>query len=516
MTTDWNDLARAGHPLPTLEELENAPKYGAAENDDGDQSDKPAPSVEELPEVRAPRDEVAFGEALETVLRRRGELIGSEGALWRYAAERGVWEQLGQEQLSRTLQRFSGQRYISGYRRDEETGQERPNYRRLRLSRSAVRGAVALMRDRLEDPEAFAEQPHAVALSDGAFLVEDGDLVWREHNPAHRLRFAQAWTHEEIVNAEAPLWHAQTVGLCGGDEAAASMLYEWGGLALLGAGTWAQRAVVLVSRGGEGKSAWMQAFESAFPTGTVASVSINQCASEYHRAELVGALLCTMADLPRSTIAPTAAAYWKGFVAGDRTGARHPAGRPFSFRPRSAWLWSCNELPEPEDTSRGFWRRFIIVRCARVAPKDEAKRIPHFERVLQAEQAGILRSLIAGAARALRRGHLAIPASLRSSTDRWRDDVMDSHPLRERAILWLTKQLDSKSVVTAERVTHDVLGAPRKDANQKKKEVGELMASVGWVRRKRQLNGRRRPVYEPGPSWDAEVLSTSGQGGLDL
>lgn len=446
--------------------------------------------------MRAPGDEVAVSEALEALLEQDGPLVAADGAVWRYSAERGVWDELSDEVLSRVAQRFSGEYYMAGWR-TALNGAKEPRYSRLKLSRSNVKGVVSLLRDRLADPEAFTRAASGLALADGSFVVEDGQLVWREHDPRHRLRFAHPFGHAEVACAAAPLWHAQTLGLVGGDEAAASLLYEWAGLALLGEGTRSQRALVLVGAGGEGKGVWMKALEDTFPPGSVASVAISQCGQEYHRAHLVGALLCSMGDLPRVQVGATAAAYWKGMVTGDKTGARHPGGRVFTFVPRAAWLWSCNELPEPDDLSDGFWRRFLVVQCQRVAPADEAQRIERFEERLAEERPGILRTLLDGARRALERGTLLVPESLQAATAEWRDTASTGHPLQGRLVRWLDEQLEHLNPVTCERILAEVWRAPRERHRSLAREAATLMKALGWTHTRRRLEGKLTWVYEP-------------------
>lgn len=448
-----------------------------------------------------PADEVRVSEALEALLRRNGDLLSAEGALWQYDASRGVWDLLTREYLSAQTQRFSGAEYVKKAATEKKVAE----MGHLRLTGTNVNRAIGLLSDRLHEPAAFEAAPKGIALADGCYLVRNGRLVWCAHAPHHRLRFAQPWTRAELERAEAPLWHAQTLGLVGGDEAAADLLYEWAGLALIGEGTRWQKSIVLQGRGGDGKGVWMKALESVFPPGSVTAIPISECDKGYNPAKLAGKLLCSLGDLPDARLSPRSSALWKSMVAGDRITARHIYGEPFEYVPTAAWIWSCNKLPEPSDLSPGFWRRLLVVLCHPVAPPDgSARHVGFFEDVLKTEACGIVRMLIDGAARALERGQASVPKSVLDATNAWRRDTVTDHPYHDHLVEWLETQLRLNQPVTAERILTAVWGAPRERHGALHKKLGLAMQGVGWVREKIPgPQGRRIWGYVPGPGWGA-------------
>jgi P4 family phage/plasmid primase-like protien len=112
--------------------------------------------------------------------------------------------------------------------------------------------------------------------------------------------------------------------------------------------------------------------------------------TEYYRADMVGKRLIVASE-------PERGAYWaeafiKESTGGDTLSGRHPAGRPFRFKPTHKMALQGNHMPRLRGRSTGMERRL------RIAPFDRKADPPdtNLKAKLRAEAPGILRWLIDG------------------------------------------------------------------------------------------------------------------------
>ena len=121
-----------------------------------------------------------------------------------------------------------------------------------------------------------------------------------------------------------------------------------------------QQAILLLGDGANGKSTLLQAITNFLGQRNVSTVSLQQLDNDkFAAAELYGKLANICSDLPGEHLAGTA--MFKAIVSGDSVRAQRKYQEPFTFRPSCKLLFSANMLPQSNDTSYAFFKRWIIV-----------------------------------------------------------------------------------------------------------------------------------------------------------
>lgn len=125
----------------------------------------------------------------------------------------------------------------------------------------------------------------------------------------------------------------------------------------------------------------------------VSHIMWQQLGDRFKTAELFGKLANTFADLPTNNIDENS--MFKAITGQDYVTAEEKNKKPFSFKPYSRLVFSCNEVPKNyADRSEGFYRRLIIIPFERAIPIE--KRDESLADKLKTEADGILNFAIAG------------------------------------------------------------------------------------------------------------------------
>ena len=318
----------------------------------------------------------------------------------------GLWQVRTGAQVSKKLQSWEGAR----------VGEES----KLRVSAALVQGVRTLAQDRVTDPACFGREPTGVALG-ATLLLSDGTS--REIQPGDRLRDSDVLDVEHDPDAECPRW-LRFLEEVWADEAdlpeRMAYLQEWMGAALWGEATKHRGGLpVLVGEGENGKSVLVGVIQSLFPAGLQSSIelaSLGGDRSSYYAAALYGKLLNAVTDLSKKYVADTGLV--KAALTGEKINARPPAGTPFDFIPRAAWIFAINRLPPVSDDSDGFWSRLQVITFKKRFQREN--RDIHLGAKLRAERAGIVLWAREGLERLARqRGYTVVPSSA-GATAEWR------------------------------------------------------------------------------------------------
>lgn len=132
------------------------------------------------------------------------------------------------------------------------------------------------------------------------------------------------------------------------------------------------KAFMLYGSGANGKSVLISVIRKLLGEENCSSIPLQYFS--FHRfaaAELYKKMLNTFADIPKKELTDTG--IFKALVAGDEMIAERKGQQPFSFTNYAKLIFSANQLPETEDDTEGFWRRWIIVEFPNSF--DEAKNV---------------------------------------------------------------------------------------------------------------------------------------------
>ncbi|NIV39358.1 MAG: hypothetical protein GWN58_61080 [Anaerolineae bacterium] len=368
--------------------------------------------------------------------RVEGDVIYEHG-FYMYDNDSGTWSGRDDDACKRDILTLDGRKY--GHEVLMRTGEVKQSRIRMseRLCNSVLRLAATLANPRKtpDEPGFFDSAPPGV-LCKGTFLTtRGGEVVARAPKPSDRQRVALGEAYNP--DATCPMWHRALSDWFGSDQDGAdkaALLAEFVGAALFGVATRYQKALFLVAPGGNGKSQLLDVVSALFPKGSVKAIRPQDWGNEYQRAELAGAMLNIVAELPTKAIA--SGSEFKAIITGDPISARQIYQKPFTFRPRCAHIISGNAFPQALDTSDGFWRRVMVLTMTRRfdGTPDEIRNLAH--QIIDHSLDGVLAWAARGAKRLLEQDGYTIPASCQAAVDAWRKD---SDPVA----LWLDARTSS-------------------------------------------------------------------------
>ena len=360
-------------------------------------------------------NEVTLGRELLAEL-EHGASIGAaydEGRFWVYDRAAGYWKEYPDQKLAKMIQAYEGRDVYAG---EDEEGNTK--YKRLNLSSSKVSGAVkSAIRDAYK-PELFSAAPRGICCANGFLSVTSEGAELRGHEPLQLSRNQASWAWDPT--ARCGRWFQFLLEVFEGPEVEqkAMLLQEFAGAALVaGLACDLQRCLVLFGVGSNGKSVAMEVISSLIPPEARSAVPPHAFGQDYAVSALRGIQLNAAGEIPDASIGSSDR--FKSIIAGEVVQAREPFKPSYSFRPVAAHCYSANSLPGSSDSSKGYWRRFMVLSFDRVFEKETATKGLAAE-IISSELSGIASWAVDGAVRLLRRGEYTIPASSRNALSDWK------------------------------------------------------------------------------------------------
>jgi len=236
-----------------------------------------------------------------------------------------------------------------------------------------------------------------------------------------------------------------------------------------------QRALLLVGRGGDGKSTWLEVVRALLGSQNVTSVSLQDLSThKYKRAMLFGKVANICADLPHAPVEDSG--IFKALVSGDMIDAERKFQPPFQFRPFAKLLFSANELPATADVTDAWFRRWIIIRFERRFAQADPRLIERM--TTPTELSGLLRHAVEALRRLEARGGFELPASVEESLREYRTEV-DSVAafVGERCVVDESAKVPASALYTAYKAYCDETGA-KPVSNRRFKQRLESIANI--------------------------------------
>ena len=377
--------------------------------------------------------QVQIAEYMLATWRAQGDVVYCNG-FYHYNNDTGTWVSRAHNACKRDVLALTERAY--GAKSFTPTGEVKQSRIRMtdRTSESVLRVVAALANPRMYDhePGFFDEAPVGV-LCRGTFLtLEGGKIVARPPKPSDRQRTALNIAYNP--GAKCPTWARALRDWFGNDEDGAdkaALLAEFVGGALFGVATRYQKSLYVIGAGGNGKSQLLDVVSALFPREHTKAIKPQDWGNEYQRAELAGAMINIVPELPTKAIAEGSS--YKAIVAGDPMTARRIYEKPFTTRPRCAHIFSGNAFPEAVDTSDGFWRRILVLTMTRRFD-GTAEQVQDLGKIIVArELEGVLAWAVGGATRLLGKKDYTIPQSSKTEVAVWRQQ---SDPVA----LWLDRR----------------------------------------------------------------------------
>ncbi len=150
------------------------------------------------------------------------------------------------------------------------------------------------------------------------------------------------------------------------------VLQEWLGYCLLNDVRFS-KALLLFGDGENGKSVLLKCIKHFLGNNNVTSISLQYLESNpFAPVRLFGKIANIFADLPKKALGQTSV--FKMAVAGDDLTGEKKGKDSFEFTPHAKMMFSCNEVPRTPDRTRGFFRRWIILKFNQHFPEGDPRR----------------------------------------------------------------------------------------------------------------------------------------------
>ena len=164
-----------------------------------------------------------------------------------------------------------------------------------------------------------------------------------------------------------------------------------------------EMATMLVGPGANGKGIFLKIIEALVGAENTSHISLQDLDGDrFAVAGLYCKMVNTFADLKQSTL--KSAGNFKMLVSGDSIRAQHKFQQPFSFRNYAKLIFSANKIPESEDQTYAYYRRWRILEFLKVF--DESNKDTRLiERLTTPEELSGLLNLAIVALKQLRRNN---------------------------------------------------------------------------------------------------------------
>jgi putative DNA primase/helicase len=254
---------------------------------------------------------------------------------------------------------------------------------------------------RIDAPELWQTPPSDVINVENGLL----DVRTRELKP-HNPEFLSAVQLPVTFDPEArcPAWDKFVADTFPEDcEALAWEVIAW----LMTPSNSIQKAVLLLGEGSNGKSTYLRGCEAFIGRPNTAALSLHKLEQDkFATARLVGKLANICPDLPTAHLSSTSA--FKALTGGDVMLAERKFCDSFEFVPFCKLIFSANRPPHSDDTTHGFFRRWLVVpflRCFEDGARDTRPR-EEMDRSLAdpAELSGVLNKALQALAQIRRSG----------------------------------------------------------------------------------------------------------------
>jgi len=191
---------------------------------------------------------------------------------------------------------------------------------------------------------------------------------------------------------------------------------------LMLADTSIQKAILTLGEGANGKSVWLNLLLNFLGRENVSTLSLHRIESDkFAAARLLGKLANLGTDLPTSELECTS--MLKALTGGDTITAERKFESSFEFRPFARLLFSANSAPRSEDSTHGFFRRWLVIPFNRTFDETDPATVPRAELDSRLSQPGELSGMLNKALDVLpiiRRGRFTESESTRAAMEEFR------------------------------------------------------------------------------------------------
>lgn len=222
-----------------------------------------------------------------------------------------------------------------------------------------------------------------------AVLDLDG-MKLLEQSPEMGFRYTLNYDFDP--NATCPVFDKFLKDITMGDDELAQVILEFVGYAISGDTCWAQKALVLEGEGENGKSTLITVIQWLVGKGNYSTNTLSSLKNDNKASLMDGKLLNVAEETPSKSLEESST--FKNLVSGGETTGKKLYKDTYTFRNRAKLIFACNRLPVTQDTTHGYFRRFLIIPFRQEFSDKKGNKDPHIETKLKDELSGIFNKVI--------------------------------------------------------------------------------------------------------------------------
>lgn len=313
-----------------------------------------------------------------------------------YVYDRGVWVPEGEREVHCRTRQLLGDHY-------------RPSH------------AATVLDIIQHHEEVLEDRPHTDYINCMSGMIHWPSRELYDHSPGDHSRIQIPTPYDKAADCpEFITWLHEVVG-----HECVQLVFEMIGYCLLNDNPM-QKAFLIYGPGGNGKGTLLRTIEKVLGAHNACAVSPQDLdADRWAPADLFDKLANLAGDVSARGFGSTE--NFKKATGGDLLRAERKYGQPFQFKVRATTIAAYNELPTTTDTTRGFFRRWVVLPMDRADFSDSID--PGREKRIQTpgELAGILAHAIDALGQVMTRGEFSTPEPAVRAKERFEEHA---HPVK--------------------------------------------------------------------------------------
>lgn len=273
-------------------------------------------------------------------------------------------------------------------------------------------------RTHLTPPDWFTSTTEKkINFKNGTLDLRTGDLV--PHSMENGFRYVLPYAYDE--GAKCPNFDRFLRQVTSDDQDLANLLLEFAGYSFSGEFPWAQKILVLTGEGSNGKSTFMEVLRALAGKNNYSSLTWKAMNNQTTLQLMDGKLFNISEEAPKHALSDST--LFKNLTTGGEIQLKMLYKQPYEIQNKTKLIFACNELPQSEDTTKGFFRRFLIVPFKSEFSKEMGNLDPHIRGKLVLELPGIFNLVRKGYERLVTQTMFTAAAAAKRQLEEYQMDV---------------------------------------------------------------------------------------------
>lgn len=247
-------------------------------------------------------------------------------------------------------------------------------------------------------PNFLDEKPIRINVLNGTIEFNDNQVRMLDFNQTHFLTYQLSFVFDPFANAEMFQKYLDEVLP---DKTLQLVLAEFIGSVFIknGSGIKLEKALILTGGGSNGKSVFFEIINALLGSENICNFSLVSLTDRlgYSRAQIENKLLNFSSEIDRKMNI----AIFKQLTSNEPVEARHPYGRAHQIKNYAKLAFNTNSLPKDVESTKAFFRRFIIIPFDISIKEEDQDRELH-TKIINNELSGVFNWVMKGLSRVIK------------------------------------------------------------------------------------------------------------------